>query len=142
MVKVIIFKGWWTVADVQANPSLLFVFGDNDKKYGAGGQAIIRHEHNTCGIPTKKTPTDAYSSFYNDEEYDDNCQKIINSIENIKALIMYNYTGPNNTKKYQGVVFPQDNFGTGLAQLPTRAPRTFTFLNSKVEELKKELESM
>jgi hypothetical protein len=39
MVKIITFKGWWAIKDVSDNPSWLFIFGDNDAKFGKGGSS-------------------------------------------------------------------------------------------------------
>lgn len=49
-----IYPSFWTVAIVRQYPNALFVFGDNDCGKGTGGQAIIRNEPNSIGLPTKK----------------------------------------------------------------------------------------
>jgi hypothetical protein len=111
---------------VKAHPNHLFIFGCNCLKKGTGGQAIIRYCQNAYGIPTKKLPSQMPNSYFSDNDYESNTQKIKEAIDNI----------PSN---YEYIVFPEDGLGTGLAQLPTRAPRTYKFLvdylNSKFENI-------
>lgn len=124
--KIKIFNGYWTVADVKKHTNALFVYGDNDIHRGKGGQAIIRDLPNTVGIPTKKYPSNHPSSFYTDQEYVKNLIKISNAINNII----------DKSINYKYVVLPEDGFGTGLAQLPTKAPKTFSFLVEAIDNLK------
>lgn len=129
--NVIIFKGFWSVDDVRAHPKWLFIFGDNDQRHGKGGQAVIRGEPNAYGIPTKKNPTLRPDSFYNDAEYENNLEKIDNAIDFIR--------GDYTQKKFEKLVFPEKGLGTGLAQLHKRAPRTFIYLQKRLEELAQEI---
>jgi hypothetical protein len=64
MTQVILFSGWYSAALCRACPDLLFVFGDNMLGFGKGGQAIIRSEPNTFGIPTKRKPSMASGAFF------------------------------------------------------------------------------
>ena len=32
-------------------------------------------------------------------------------------------------------MLPEDGFGTGLSQLPTKAPKTFEYVNKQIEKL-------
>lgn len=123
-MKIKYFKKW-TRQDVRDHPKLLFIFGDNDIQKGRGGQAIIRGLPNTMGIPTKKLPYTYNEAYYNDNELDVNQQRIDAAIDNILS----------NLSKYQGVSLPTDGFGTGLANLPVRAPKTFAYLESAVAEM-------
>ena len=124
-----IYNGYWTPKTLVENPNYLFIFGDNDLGYGKKGQAIIRDEINSIGIPTKKEPNYKKTSYYTDEELEENKNKIDNAIENIIKKI-------NNDKIYDTVVFPNDGLGTGLADLPKLSPLTFEYLTNKIEELK------
>jgi hypothetical protein len=124
--KIIIFEGFWTITDVINHPNWLFVFGDNDVGLGKGGQAIIRGLSNTIGIPTKKYPSNHPLSFYTDKEYIQNTNKISHAID---KLI-------DKSKNYNRVVLPKDGFGTGLADLPNRAPKTYDYLVEAIEKLK------
>lgn len=126
MTKIKIFKGFWTVKDVRKRPNYLFIFGDNDVKKGKGGQAVIRSEPNVAGIPTDKKPGKHPDSYYTDDEYDLNKKKIMNAINYIIEL----------SAEYEAVVLPEAGFGTGLADLPNKAPKTYKFLLKAVKYLK------
>ncbi len=132
MVEIYVFEGFWSVKDIQKNKEYLWLYGDNDIKRGKGGQAIIRDEINTYGIPTKKFPNNNLTSYYTDDEYDNNCEKIITAFNKVRELL--------KEKNYKGIVFPKMGFGTGLAQLNTKAPKTFEFLNNYIELFKKEID--
>ncbi len=117
--KIEIFRGYWTSQNCIDNPKTLFVFGDNDSKFGKGGQAVIRDCKNSAGIPTKKYPSNADGSFYTDSELSANIENIDKAIKNIINRSIY----------YEIIMFPEDGFGTGLAKLEEKAPRTFAHLN-------------
>lgn len=127
--KIVIFKGYWSVEDVKRYPHALFVYGDNNVHKGRGGQAIIRDLPNTIGIPTKKYPSNHSNSFYSDNEYNNNISKINNAIN----LIIL------RSESYKYVVLPENGFGTGLAQLPIKAPKTYKYLLKAIEKLNKQI---
>ena len=106
----------------KANPNKLYIFGDNCKSEGHGGQAIIRDEPNSFGIPTKLAP---YQYMRDNIEfgigYGYNRIMIKSAINLIIKIV-------NKKKLYNTIVFPKDGLGTGLAELPTRAPKTFAYL--------------
>ena len=110
----------------QDNPKTLFIFGDNLIKAGRGGQAIIRPEPNSHGVPTKKLPSMTEDSFFNDTELEENKKFILDALDSI----------PDH---YDTIAFPKDGLGTGLAQLPVRAPQTYQFL---VEEINKRFDNV
>lgn len=122
--NVYIFNGFWSPEDTRKYKDYYFIFGDNDMKKGNGGQAVIRDEKNALGIPTKKAPNNNKSSFYTDEEYKENKRKINEAIEIIKEKM----------EKGHPIVLPKDGLGTGLADLPKRAPKTFKYLQKQLEE--------
>lgn len=124
-MKVITHTGFWSVEDVRKHHDYLWVYGDNDIKRGKGGQAVIRDEPNTIGIPTKKMPYYIDKAFYTDDEYKDNCNKITIAIDKIRATCT----------QYKAIVLPEDGIGTGLAQLPARAPKTYQFLTTQINKL-------
>lgn len=128
-MKVIYWDTFWTIKEVKENNNYLFLYGDNDAKFGKKGQAIIRDLKNTSGIPTKKYPSYKKSSYYCDEEYKENKKKIKQSIELIMDKI--------KDEKYDAIVFPKNGFGTGLADLENCAPKTFKYLNKKINKFKK-----
>lgn len=126
MSKIKIFEGFWDILDVKRYPHALFIYGDNNVKKGAGGQAIIRFEPNTYGIPTKKYPSSHVNSYYTDTEYNDNIKRIQCAIDHIVKI----------SANYKYVVLPENGFGTGLAKLSTKAPKTWQYLLSAVEKMK------
>ena len=126
--KVVVYKQFWSSETTNKNPNCLFIYGDNDKHYGKGGQAIIRDEPNSAGIPTKKTPLSSADSFYTDREYTDNIKKIDAALNYIISIF--------TTGNYNYLVLPSDGFGTGLSQLPSKAPATYYYLQTKIENLK------
>ncbi len=116
--------------DIQKNPDVLFVFGDNDLRTGLGGMAKeCRGEPNTIGLRTKHKPSTSKSSYYNDTEFAENCSKIDEDIEAIKQ----------KASRFCAIFFP-DDIGGGLAKMPDYAPKTYIYLQTKIEELKKLLE--
>src|SRR5216684_649707 len=111
----------WKVSDVKSRSTSLWLFGDNDLGYGKKGQAIIRGLKNTCGIPTKKKPTMRPNAFYNDKEFEINCQKISKAFKKVRVML--------KLYKYESIVLPIAGFGTGLAEMEYKAPKTLLFLN-------------
>ena len=60
---------WMQRAEIRANPTALYVFGDNLLRVGLGGQAReCRGEPNAVGIPTKKAPTMEAHAFLSDAD--------------------------------------------------------------------------
>lgn len=109
----------YTDADVKANPNTIYVFGDNTKRTGTGGQAQIRNNPNAMGIATKLAPSMDDSAFMTDLDLASNKSVIDSDIAKIKA------TG-------KSIVLPKDGFGTGLAKLKEKAPQTFAYLNQRL----------
>lgn len=96
---------------LRAEPEKLFVFGDNFQHRGYGGQAEeMRGEPNAVGISTKTEPTMKPQAFLSDdmsEVWGVFCGK------EVTKLLTFDGT----------IVWPKAGIGTGLAQLPKRAPR-------------------
>lgn len=122
--QLIVWNGKWSTNDVKKNTDKLFIFGDNNKQSGRGGQAIIRYEPNTQGIPTKA----AWDEFYNDDNYEDNCKRISQSVD---KCIQRGYN-------YSSIVFPYDSIGTGLADLKNKAPKTWEFMINDLNRISSE----
>lgn len=116
----------WDVDYVRERPDHLFIYGDNLLQRGKRGQAIIRDEPNAYGIPTKLKPSMDEDAFMTDESYEDNCKHIDSAFQKIKEA----------SERFTTVVWPADGLGTGLAQLPTRAPRTYKYLLEAVKSFK------
>jgi hypothetical protein len=122
----LLFQEWISRADLQDNPDKIYVFGDNVERYGYGGQAReMRGEPNAFGIPTKWAPSMSDDAYFSDRQYNDiviildlHFQKLRSHIENGTS-----------------VVFPTNGIGTGLSQLPQRAPIVNDFLQNLVYDL-------
>ena len=56
---------------LKINPNCIFIFGDNLKRTGKGGAAVLRDVSNTYGFITKKSPTHLDKDYYTVEEYKD-----------------------------------------------------------------------
>lgn len=117
-MKIKIHKGNWKKDYVNKNLDQIFVFGDNNARIGKGGQAIIRDLPNSMGIRTKKGPSNKNAAFYKDSEYAKNCENILEDILDIKEEALKGST----------IVFSGGGYGTGLASLKQKAPKTFEYL--------------
>ena len=82
---------------------------------------------NARGIPTKKKPTMDEDAFFTDEEYDDNIKIIDKAFEPVDKAI----------EDDKVIVLPEDGLGTGRADLQNKAPKTFEYLEAKIEAISK-----
>lgn len=101
---------WITRADLKANQDIWYCFGDNLQRIGLGGQAKeMRGEPNALGIATKASPW----------EYLDDDLHFLHIAEHYAEVfdVLDTFLAQGDT-----VVFPEDGFGTGLADLAVRAP--------------------
>lgn len=87
-----------------------------------GGQAAeCRGQPNCIGIPTKKFPNMEQSSFFTDNQFE--------------YIIPYIDAAFDEIPKDIIVVIPTDGIGTGLAMLPTRAPKIYKYILKRIEQL-------
>lgn len=116
-------------ADVRANfRTTFYMFGDNILRTGLGGQAgEMRGEANVIGIPTKWKPARTEDSYFVDADLD-----YIGVELSIKSGFR---TAQEALSRGFNVVIPLDGLGTGLADLPNRAPRIFAFIETMIKEL-------
>lgn len=122
----VIFQKFINREDLQANKDILYVFGDNTKRVGMGGQAgAMRGEPNAVGVATKWTPTSGTNAFFNDEDFAD---VVLIIEEDLKPVIRALTHG-------EIVIIPLDGLGTGLSELPTRAPKIDRYLKRRIVEL-------
>jgi len=103
--------------------SRIFVFGDNLERTGVGGQAIIRNCENSFGLRTKKEPTKVPGAYFTDRDYTWFCRIVDYDLINLKDL----------NKQYP-IVLSANGYGTGLAKLPTQAPKCYTYLCKQLNE--------
>ena len=85
----------------------------------------MRGEPNAVGVPTKIKPTRGKDAYFSDDRFDEYSQAILNSLSSAIAHL----------KQGGLVVIPLDGLGTGLSQLPTRAPNLNAFLERRLQEL-------
>lgn len=118
-------------SDVRKNRNTVFVFGDNMTRNGLGGQAAaMRGEYNAIGVPTKWRPGRSAGDYFKDSDWDYIGLRI--SIESAFATMRrYLESGFN-------VVIPTDGLGTGLAELPVRAPVIHAEIERQIAALEAE----
>lgn len=107
------YRTWISRRDARENLDVLFVFGDNFAESGLGGQAKeLRGEPNAVGIPTKRYPDFREASYLADAD-----------LEEWQAKAAPAFGRLNDHIQAGGlVVWPMSGIGTGLAELPKRAP--------------------
>lgn len=116
---MIVYQAHISRRDLQANPKVLYVFGDNVKRVGFGGQAQeMRGEPNAVGVATKWAPGYEEEDFFSDDQFPD-CAAIIRA----DWRPAYEHSNAGGV-----VIVPLDGIGTGLSQLPERAPRLYRSL--------------
>src|SRR6266576_6386970 len=103
MVLIALFDGKWSVKNVKDKHDNLWVYADSDEQCGYTGQAIIRDQKNTVGIPMMKNTTT--KSYYIDEEFELNCIKIKRALKRIKIMLKLD--------NYKVLVIPKSGFGKG-----------------------------
>lgn len=114
----------------RTSATTYYVFGDNLEHKGLGGLArVMRNESNVVGIPTKHYPSMDERAFFDDDDmYKPNIMvEVDNAIRRIDILLQDGYD----------VVIPMAGIGTGLAQLPQRAPRLFHYIEQKLQFLER-----
>ncbi|WP_454877246.1 DUF7831 domain-containing protein [Sphingomonas cannabina] len=111
---------YYSRASIRANPTALYVFGDNMAGTGLGGQAKeCRGEPNVVGIPTKWRPTMEESAFFRDGD-----------LEAVKPHIQEAFRKLSRHLAQGGmIIWPRYGVGTGLADLPRRAPAIAAFID-------------
>lgn len=113
-------------SDLRANPTAIYLFGDNHARSGMGGQAReMRGEKNALGIRTKWRPSMDNDAFFSDAQFDEIAQMLFQDFQIARLALAEDLI----------VVIPQDGLGTGLSQLPTRAPKVYALLKQLIREL-------
>jgi hypothetical protein len=126
MASGIYFQDWIEKHHLRANPSTLYVFGDNMEERGFGGQAReMRGEKNAVGIPTKWSPSMKADAFFSDEDFESVKDRIDARIAEIEAHL----------EKNGRVILPRRGLGNGLSELDTRAPMIHAYIQEKLQHL-------
>tara|TARA_B100000745_G_scaffold299878_1_gene251861 strand:- start:569 stop:982 length:414 start_codon:yes stop_codon:yes gene_type:complete len=127
----VLLKAWITREEVKANPHWAYVFGDNVKRQGFGGQAkAMRGEPNSIGVVTKWLPNDEKRSFFNEslQEHDALKTLVDKDLIKIEKLLLVGAV----------VVIPKDGLGTGLSRLPEFAPKLDLYIKTRINEFVEE----
>lgn len=111
----------YDVALLKSAPDKVFVFGDNLIRRGTAGQAVIRHEPNAFGVPTKRFPSMTSNAFFSDQP--DEREAVITALRDLYAL------GRNRI-----IVFPFSGLGTGLAQMSHCSPSIYEEMTRLLKE--------
>lgn len=112
--------------DLKKNPSVLYLFGDNEQRKGLGGQAAeMRGEPNSVGVRTKRAPGRNPEDFWSDRNFEANCTKIDEDLARVKAHL----------RRGGIVVVPTDGLGTNRADMERRCPKTFHVLQQSLASL-------
>lgn len=111
-----------------------YVFGDNMVRHGFGGLAKeVRNERNSVGIPTKHFPSREARAYFTDEVM--NSREIMGEIDGAIRKIDW------LLKAGYDIVIPEDGVGTGLSELPERAPQLYNYIEQKLEFLQRKYRS-
>jgi len=111
---------------VKAHPNALFAFGDNLAGRGLAGQAKeMRGEPNAVGIPTKFYPTVVEADYF----HDDDLSKVYPFIEDAINILIYHLEDGGD------VYWPSAGIGTGLADLPNKAPAIMEYIDIRFRDL-------
>lgn len=117
------YQKWITRQDLQDNPKKFYVFGDNLRRVGMGGQAKeMRGEPNAIGIPTKCSPANYLSDFLH---FPAALRAYADSFGQLTYLLYGSHT----------VVWPTDGIGTGLADMENQAPICWSLLQAHIAAL-------
>jgi hypothetical protein len=116
---------WWgqfTPQNCQKHPDKIWLFGDNEQQQGSGpmsGQAVIRYCPNAYGIPTKRAPNNDPKSFWSDDTFEENVRLIKEAVAKIPTDRPW--------------IISIHGIGTGRANLPFKAPKTYIELGKILE---------
>lgn len=140
----LIFMDRYTPEICRKHPDWLFVFGDNIRQVGSAGQACIRGMPNSYGIPTKHAPGMGDEDFFSDRDWFSSCEDDSDG----RPLFVYFDSRPlfayvvekfceleDCLENGHTVVWPNDNIGTGLAQLSQRAPVIWAYYQYRLARL-------
>jgi hypothetical protein len=112
--------------DLQNNPKVLYVFGDNVERWGLKGQAKeMRGEPNAIGVATKWAPNNKAESFFSDRSY-------YPIMEIIRADMQPVIQALNDGRT---VIWPADGIGSGLSNLEQNAPKVWQNLGKALNHL-------
>jgi hypothetical protein len=107
---------------VHQYPRVLWVFGDNVLRSGKAGQAIIRDCCNAYGVCTKWVPRMTEEAFFSDGA--GMPHQLSQDLKRIEPHLQ------RGTKVVIPGSYSDIQLGTGLAQLPQRAPKIYAEMSN------------
>ena len=116
---------YYSIQSCIKEPNKLYVFGDNTWRVGKGGQAVIRDLINVFGIATKVAPGVNNWDYFKDEL--NTLSVIFKDISNLVHICSH--------KRYKFLIFPKEGLGTGLSEMPTRAPESYKIMVQCLNEI-------
>lgn len=129
-MSVLFFTGWYTPELCSLNREVIFVFGDNARRVGTGGQAIIRKEPNVYGIATKRIGDMHRDSFFRDGVEAD--RKVVEQdLEGLRRLLAEGKTVVVPVKR--GTDPLQITLGLERARLPEVAPSLYKMICNRID---------
>ncbi len=129
-MRILYYSGWLTPELCREHRDKLFVFGDNLKRFGMGGQAIIRNEPNAYGIATKRLPSMHEGSFFEEDNLGD-LNAVLGDIEELWDHLK---------ETEDTIVIPvtpagQISLGLERAELQQRAPSIYKTIEMHINEM-------
>lgn len=127
-MKIMVQKEWYTVENCikPENVNKIYVFGDNMRRTGRAGQAVIRNIENSRGVATKRAPSREDCNYFSDKFGE--ILELTSDLKHLHDLMitpaLVEYT----------LVFPYDGLGTGLSELPKRSPFINNLLSVYLEK--------
>lgn len=126
--------------DLQDNPDILYVFGDNLFRVGMGGQAAeMRGEPNAFGIATKKTPSHNPEDFFRDNK--ETMLILEREFQTLRVTLKQvvevedDLCAIHRRNKWKAVVIPTDGIGTGLSKMPQYCPKALEYIEEQFKLL-------
>lgn len=128
MSTIYLYTGMYSRKLVEQYPMTTFVFGDNTKRVGMGGQACIRPCENTLGVATKVNPGGAEADFFEEG----NALHMRHVARDLLELEQHMADSKTACLVLPCLNLPglPSSLGCGLAQLPHRAPTLYAMINS------------
>lgn len=135
-MPILFYKGWYSPELCELNPDIIFVFGDNVRRIGMGGQAIIRKQRNVYGIATKRIGDMHRDSFFREGNEEDR-KHVDQDLAGLRKLLEEGRT----------VVIPVEratdriSLGLARARLPEVAPTLYQHICDTISKLADEFGS-
>jgi len=137
-MPVLFFAGWYTPELCSLNRDVIFVFGDNARRVGMGGQAVIRKEPNVYGIATKRIGDMHRDSFFREGNEAD--RKVVEQdLAGLRKLLEEGRTVIIPVKR--GTDPLQITLGLERARLTEVAPSLYQLICDRIDDYAREFGS-